>query len=238
MALDIVFISYHEPNAEQNWKELQKRFPYALRVDKVDGIPEAFIEAARISKTSHIYTVDGDNKILPAFEFDFVPDYWEEDFVHLWYAKNPVNDLCYGYGGLKLWPRRFLKQAQVNKHSVDFTLPASHAGRSGLKIHKEAVSITCFNTSPFDSYRAGFREGAKLIAEILSNGKSWYREEAENRLEVWITRGERRPFGEECIRGAKDGVYFGSSAHHDLEELSKINSFDFLRGRFERYGNG
>jgi len=235
MSLDIIFISYNEPNAEENWEDLKSRFPYALRVDMVDGIPEAFIEAARISKTSHVYTVDADNKILPGFKFEYSPNYWDKDFVHLWYAHNPVNGLMYGYGGLKLWPRRFLKEAQIQEHSVDFTVPASHGGQGGLKIHETAASITCFNTSRFDSYRAGFREGAKLRAEIVN--ESYYHDitEAKERLNIWCTQGENKPFGRECMYGALDGRSYGEKYSVNPKKLSLINSFDFIRSQFQKY---
>ena len=102
MALDIVFISYGEPNADKNWALLADRFPWAQRVDMVEGIPQAFIEAARISHTSHVWTVDADNVIKSNFHFQYEPEPWDGNYVHLWYAQNPVNGLTYGYGGIKL----------------------------------------------------------------------------------------------------------------------------------------
>lgn len=237
MALDIVFISYGEPDAEENWEHLRKRFPYALRVDGVAGIPEAFIEAARISKTSHVWTIDADNIIKDTFDFSYEPEYDDRNFVHLWYSENAVNGLEYGYGGLKLWPRRFLKEAHVEKHSVDFTIPASHGGDGQLKIWPEVASITYFNTSAYHSYRAGFREGAKLIAEVLNEGDSWYRKDAEKRLKIWATIGEDKPFGKECIEGALDGETFGAYFFSIPSKLAQINSFEFIKEMFkQRYG--
>ena len=40
---DIVFISYQEPNADENYNKLLKRFPLAKRVHGVKGIHQAHI---------------------------------------------------------------------------------------------------------------------------------------------------------------------------------------------------
>ena len=44
---DIVFISYKEAYAEDNWNLLKSRFPTAKRVDGVKGIHQAHIKAAK-----------------------------------------------------------------------------------------------------------------------------------------------------------------------------------------------
>ena len=44
---DIVFISYQEPNADENYDKLKERFPLAKRVHGVKGIHQAHIEAAK-----------------------------------------------------------------------------------------------------------------------------------------------------------------------------------------------
>ena len=48
---DMVFISYQEPNADENWDKLKSRFPLARRVHGVKGIHQAHIEAAKKSHT-------------------------------------------------------------------------------------------------------------------------------------------------------------------------------------------
>jgi hypothetical protein len=44
---DIIFISYNEPNADENFARLKARFPYAHRVDGIKGIHQAHIAAAK-----------------------------------------------------------------------------------------------------------------------------------------------------------------------------------------------
>ena len=72
---DIIFISYQEPNAEENFKQLQNRFPIAQRVHGVKGIHQAHIEAAKKACTKMFYVVDGDALIEEDFNFDYkVPE--------------------------------------------------------------------------------------------------------------------------------------------------------------------
>ena len=35
--LDVIFLSYKEPNKEHNWADLRSKCPWAKRVDGVDG---------------------------------------------------------------------------------------------------------------------------------------------------------------------------------------------------------
>ena len=39
--LDFVYISYKEPNKEQNWADLKSKVPWAKRVDGVKGFDSA-----------------------------------------------------------------------------------------------------------------------------------------------------------------------------------------------------
>ena len=44
--LDFVYISYKEPNKEQNWADLKSKVPWAKRVDGVKGFDSAHKAAA------------------------------------------------------------------------------------------------------------------------------------------------------------------------------------------------
>ena len=99
---DIVMITYDELEAEQNYNDLKSRFPRAKRVHGVKGIHQAHIEAAKLCTTEMIWIVDGDAKIVDDFNFDYISPDDEKDYVKVWRSKNPVNDLEYGYGGVKL----------------------------------------------------------------------------------------------------------------------------------------
>src|SRR6056300_1168593 len=99
---DIVFISYKEPNAEENWKALKERFPCAQRVDGIKGIHLAHVHAARKSLTKMFWVVDGDAKVISDFDFRYTVEEYDTDTVHVFQSMNPINGLVYGYGGVKL----------------------------------------------------------------------------------------------------------------------------------------
>ena len=65
--LDFVYISFKEPNKEQNWADLKNKVPWAKRVDGVVGFDNAHKAAARKSETSFFISVDGDNIIDETF---------------------------------------------------------------------------------------------------------------------------------------------------------------------------
>jgi hypothetical protein len=88
---DIVFISYQEINADENWNLLKQRFPFARRTHGVTGIHQAHIAAARKCFTDMVWIVDGDAKIVDTFNFDYKPT--DTDYVYVWRSQNPVNDL-------------------------------------------------------------------------------------------------------------------------------------------------
>ena len=71
---DIVYLSYDEPNAEQNYADLCKKIPWAKRVHGVEGSDAAHKACAKISETDRFVTIDGDNRIREHFlaqEIDF-----------------------------------------------------------------------------------------------------------------------------------------------------------------------
>ena len=61
--LDFVYISFKEPNREQNWADLKNKVPWAKRVDGVVGFDNAHKAAANMAETDFFISVDGDNTI-------------------------------------------------------------------------------------------------------------------------------------------------------------------------------
>jgi len=224
---DIIFISYQEINADENWKELSERFPRAQRIHGVKGIQQAHREAAKFVDTDMFWVVDGDAKIYPDFKFEYEVDKFSFDTVHVWRCKNPVNDLIYGYGGVKLLPRQMTLEMDINK--PDMTTSISRK----FKPVKILSNITVFNTEPFNSWKSAFRECVKLSSKIIDRQID---SETEYRLDVWCTTGKSRPFGEYVIVGANEGRKYGTENSGQADKLKKINDFDWLKDQFnERY---
>ena len=224
---DIAFISYKEPNADKNWENLISRFPWAKRISRVRGIHMAHIAAASKCFTNMFWVVDGDAEVLESFDFSFTTK--ETNFVHVWRSRNPVNDLEYGYGGVKLLPR--LATLNMDTTKPDMTTSISQHFRP----MPEVSNITAFNTDPFSAWRSAFRECCKLSSKVIDRQKT---DETEHRLLSWKIKGLDRPYGEYAIQGAKEGEEYGKFYSGNLEALSKINDFGWLKERFERNSNG
>jgi hypothetical protein len=218
---DIVFISYNEPDAEENWRDLKARFPRAKRVDGVKGIHQAHIAASKKCFTKMFWVVDADAKILENFNFSHKVDEYDEETVHVWRSQNPINDLVYGYGGVKLLPRKLTLNMDTSK--PDMTTSISEY----FKPMPEISNITAFNTDPFNTWKSAFRECAKLASKTIDRQNE---DETNERLETWTTVGHDRDFGEYAIRGARAGREFGLSSS---DSIQLINDFDWLKEQFD-----
>ena len=219
---DIVFISYNEPNADENYAALKERFPSAKRVDGVKGIHQAHVKAAKKCFTKMFWVVDADAVIRNDFNFDYVvPDY-DLECVHVWQSLNPINDLVYGYGGVKLLPRKLTANMDLSK--TDMTTSISDR----FNPMPTVSNITAFNTDPFNTWKSAFRECAKLASKTIDRQNE---DETNERLKTWTTVGHARDFGEYAIRGARAGMEFGLSNKSDI---SLINDFDWLHERFKQ----
>jgi hypothetical protein len=211
---DIVFISYNEPNADENFARLKERFPRAKRIDGIKGIHRAHIAAAKKCFTRMFWVVDGDAQILDSFNFDYkVPDN-ELDVVHVWRSINPINNLKYGYGGVKLLPKQLT--INMDTSTTDMTMSIS----SKFKAMEESSNITAFNTDEFSTWRSAFRECCKLA--VINN------EESNARLDVWCTVGD-----ETAIKGALAGKTYGQENTSNKEALAMINDFTWLKDRWQ-----
>ncbi len=222
---DIIFISYQEPNAEKNWNALKERFPTAKRVSNVKGIHQAHIAAAKKSFTKMFWVVDGDAEVLPTFNFSYEVPEWDLETVHVWRSRNPINGLIYGYGGVKLMPRKLA--LKINVDSPDMTTSMS----KNFKVIDEVSNITAFNTDPFNTWKSAFRECAKLSSKIIDNQNDT---ETNDRLQIWQTVGEEQEFGKYCIAGARAGYEFGNANKTNSDALKLINNFDWLYEQFSR----
>lgn len=221
----IVFLSYDEPNADKNWEKLKARFPGSIRIHGVSGILEAHKACAAAAKTEQFFLVDGDNEVLDGFQFSCPADAADRDAIHVWRCKNPVNQLVYGFGAIKLYSQKLLMNP---KPGVD--LATSVANK--YKIVSELASITHFNTSPHNSWRSAFRECVKLSSQVIHGHIA---RETQERLDSWCAVGEDQPFGSWCVAGARAGRLYGITHAKDKNALGKINDFNWLKNQFEQY---
>jgi len=223
---DIVFISYEESNAEDNWHLLRSRFGQAKRVHGVPGIHAAHIEAANVVSTDMFYCVDGDAVIYEQFAFDLEVLDHQLDHVHVFRAVNPINDLVYGYGAVKLLPTADVRQLSRRHYKPDMT---SSINRK-YKVVNQVSNLTAFNTDPFNTWRSAFRECAKLASGVIDGQVD---QETQQRLETWCTVGQKRPYGHWCLLGAQAGRTFGYD-NRGTDALMRINDWQWLREQYEK----
>ncbi len=217
---DIVFISYNEAYAEDNWNLLKSRFPTAKRVDGVKGIHQAHIKAAKKCFTKMIWIVDADAQIVNDFDFSYEVDKYSLDAVHVWRSRNPINGLEYGYGGIKLFPRNLTLKMDVTK--TDMTTSISDK----FNAMPEVSNVTAFNTDEYSTWRSAFRECVKLT---INND-----EESRQRLDAWINTRGTEEFTDEAVKGATEGNQFALKNKDNLEQLNKINDFDWLEEYYDK----
>ena len=96
--LDFVYISFKEPNKEENWADLKNKVPWAKRVDGVVGFDSAHKAAAETAETDFFISVDGENILHEQFLLETLDfDKTDPKAVHRWRAKNNVNGLVPGF---------------------------------------------------------------------------------------------------------------------------------------------
>lgn len=212
--LDVVFISYHELNAEANWKRLLEKAPNAKRIDGVVGIFEAHKAAAKLAKTDMFFVVDADAYLTDEWQFDFQPGIFDRDCTYVWNSKNPITNLTYGYGGVKLFNRSKVKA--LKSWGTDLTLSVSKK----LTVMEQVSNITQFNTSEYNTWKAAFRECAKLAKKTDA--------ESLSRLEAWVTPDKSADFAKWAKLGAERGITFARLN----SDITRVNDYKWLQQEF------
>ena len=171
-----------------------------------------------------VWIIDADAILMDDFNFELFVEKWDRETVHVWRSKNPINDLVYGYGGVKLFPRLLTINMDTSKPDMTTSITDK------FKAVPVVSNITAFNTDPYNTWKSAFRECCKLSSKIIDRQKM---KETNERLIVWCTVGNDKEFGEYAIAGAKAGAAFGARNKGKIEELKKINDFDWLREKYE-----
>ena len=223
---DIVFLSYKEPQAGKRFTQLQDHLRNngllfnLIWVRDVEGIFEAHKVASTRVQSKMFWVVDADAEITNDFIFDYIPDVYDQEVVHVWSSKNPITQDEYGYGGVKLFPTEMVRNA--TSWGLDFTTGLS----SRFKSMPQVSCVTRFNTDAYSTWRSAFRECVKLTLNEDA--------ESKQRLDTWLnTRGDEE-FTAEAVNGALAGNLFAEANKDNLAELDKINDFNWLREQYDR----
>lgn len=234
--LDIIFISYDEPNAEINWADLLSKAPWAQRVHGVKGSDNAHKAAAKLSNTEWLVTVDGDNQVRPAF-FDIAFEELPAIEVYSWCGQNNINHLSYGNGGLKIWKKSFIEQMKTHEAAESENAQVDFCWEKGYMNFPSVFSDTIINATPLQAWRAGFREGVKMLTKngvkvhksLITKEIYWHN---IHRLRIWSSVGAHVNNGLYAIYGARLGTWLAYCTDWDYRE---VRDFDILQGIYSQY---
>lgn len=231
--LDVIFLTFDEPHKEEFWAQIKHMVPWAKRVDGVKGSDAAHKAAALASDTDRFILIDGDNLPDPKFfnEILVLDTEQSKKAVFRWRARNHVNGLMYGNGGISCWTRDFVLGMRTHEASdgrveteVEFCFDPLYWPMY------DCYSTTYPNGDEFHAWRAGFREGVKMC---LDRGRrptvDQFRNQVVKRnleyLTVWHNIGLDVEHGAWCVAGARQGTYMTMLTNWDHRQ---VQSFDVL----------
>ena len=231
--LSTIFLSYDEPKKEEFWIQIQNMVPWAKRVDGVKGSDNAHKAAAAASDTEFFVLIDGDNLPDPEFfNLQLTLTDAHKGCAFRWKARNYINGLMYGNGGMSVWSREFINNMRTHENSdgstetcVEFCFDPKY-----IPMHN-CYSTTFPNASPFQAWRAGFREGVKMC---LNRGAKPTLQEFEqcvharnyDNLCIWQSVGADVENGAWAILGARTGTHMTMLTDWDYTE---VQDFDCLK---------
>jgi hypothetical protein len=240
--LDCIYLSYDEPRKEETWIKIQNIVPWAQRVDGIKGSDAAHKAAANASTTDRFVLIDGDNIPDPEFfNLQLKLDKDSSNKVFRWKARNAINGLMYGNGGLSCWTKEFVYAMKTHENSdgseandVEFCFYPDY-----WAMH-DCYSTTYPNATPFQAWRAGFREGVKMC---LDRGKRPglvdFEVKVHNRnydhLCIWQTVGADVDNGFWSIYGARLGTWM--TMLNKEWDYRQVQDFDALGELWKEFEN-
>lgn len=236
--LDCIFLTYDEPKKEEFWVKIKNMVPWAIRIDGVVGSDAAHKAAAEASETERFILIDGDNLPDPNFfnlQLCFENE-MQENAVFRWRARNHINGLMYGNGGISSWTKNFVMNMKTHENSdgsadtaVEFCFDPRY-----WPMH-DCYSTTYPNGSEFHAWRAGFREGVKMCLDRgYRPSVSEFRERVHDRnldhLTIWQNVGLDVEHGVWAIAGARQGTFLTMLEDWDYQN---VQDFEYLSNFWE-----
>jgi hypothetical protein len=233
---DVVFLSYDEPSADLHYADLCNKVPWAKRVHGVKGSDAAHKAAAELSETDWFITVDADNIVNPSF-FNIDLDMSNEAIqVYGWCGRNSINGLRYGNGGLKIWKKDFVLNMKTHEAAESDRAQVDFCWENGYRNFPKTFSDSIITGSPFQAWRAGFREGVKMT---LKDGVKVPSQEIKeqiwwhniHRLRMWSTVGMHEENGKYAILGTRMGTWMTNCTDWNYVD---VRDFEILRSIYEQ----
>jgi len=234
--LDCIYLSYDEPQKEEFWVRIRNMVPWAKRVDGVKGSDAAHKAAAQASETERFILIDGDN--IPDERFfnltlEFADDTWQQA-VFRWRARNHINGLMYGNGGISSWTRDFVFNMRTHENTdgrdetqVEFCFDPLY-----WSMH-DCYSTTYPNSSSKHAWRAGFREGVKMCLNkgtrpTMAEFRDRVHKKNLDNLTIWHNVGVDVEHGIWAVMGARMGTYMTMLTDWDYKQVQWFDAIEDL----------
>jgi len=240
--LDCIYLSYDEPQKEEFWLKIKNMVPWAKRVDSVKGSDAAHKAAGEASDTERFILIDGDNMPDESFfniQLDFTdktPEFRLAQFR--WKAVNSINGLRYGNGGMSSWTKTYVRDMKTheNQKDGDVSRIADFCMDSKDNLYwamHDCYSTTYPNYTPFQAWRAGFREGVKMVLDKgakpdIDTFKETVASRNLNNLTIWHNVGADVENGMWAIYGARLGTYMTMLTDWDHANVQWFDNYIVL----------
>jgi hypothetical protein len=244
--LDCIYLSYDEPQKEEFWLKIKNMVPWATRVDGVKGSDAAHKAAGEASTTERFILIDGDNMPDESF-FNLQLDFTDKDPTYKlaqyrWRAVNAINGLRYGNGGMSSWTKTYVANMKTHEKSdgsdtttVDFCMDSSD--NLYWAMH-DCYSTTYPNYTPFQAWRAGFREGVKMVLDrgarpSIDDFKERVAGRNLNNLTIWHNVGADVENGDWAIYGARLGTYMTMLTDWNYRDVADFDNYPELWTKYK-----
>jgi hypothetical protein len=240
--LDCIYLSYDEPQKEEFWLKIKNMVPWAKRVDSVKGSDAAHKAAGEASDTERFILIDGDNMPEESF-FNIQLDFTDKDETFKkaqfrWKAVNSINGLRYGNGGMSSWTKTYVSEMKTHEHQTegDVSRIADFCLDSKDNLYwamHDCYSTTYPNYTPFQAWRAGFREGVKMVLDrgakpSVDQFKETVATRNLNNLTIWHNVGCEVENGMWAIYGARLGTYMTMLTEWDPKNVQWFDNYTVL----------
>ena len=178
--------------------------------------------------------IDGDNLPDPEFfnlTLTFAAPEWHQA-VFRWRARNHINGLMYGNGGISCWTRDFVRNMRTHENTdgraetvVEFCFDPLY-----WAMH-DCYSTTYPNGSAFQAWRAGFREGVKMCLDKgnrpdLQQFQDRVHQRNLDHLQIWHNIGTDVEHGIWAMAGARQGTYMTMLTQWDYREVQDFHALE------------
>lgn len=216
--VDVKFISNGETGVDNRFNLLNSYIETEW-IKNIVGRENAIKEAARRSTTDWFLLVPAKLRIDENFLY-FIKSWYPNPELgarhYVFYAKNPVNDLCYGHMSAVVYNRKLV--LETHNYGLDFTMSKPYAEVPIIS------GVAEYNSDPLMTWRTAFREviKLKLADDEISN----------QRLQIWLNVSTGLN-GEYSTLGAKHGVEYYDEVVGDPDALQLSFDWEWLNSRFK-----